>query len=271
MNAFTAQWLALRRPVDERARWQAGADRFLRALPADRPCLIDLACGSGANCLYLASRLQQPRDWLLLDHDPLLLARAHDDCAGLGNVRRLECRQLDLARELSRLDLRTACGVTASALLDLVSRPWLEELIAMCARWRLPLLLALTYDGRIDLSPADPDDATMQRAFNTHQLQDKGFGAALGPSAAAIAAALLRSHGYRVSEVASDWQLDSARDGDAALLAPLLQGWASAACEADECGITPGYAEQWHRRRDEQVLAGTLAVRVGHRDLLALP
>jgi hypothetical protein len=271
MNAFTSEWLALRRPIDERSRWHAGADRFLQALPADRPWLVDLACGTGANCAYLASRLQTPRDWMLVDNDPLLLQRAQDDCRFMCTVERLECRRLDLARELPRLDLGEACGVTASALLDLVSGRWLDELFALCARWRPPLLFSLTYAGHVQLSPGDVDDDLMQRAFNTHQRLDKGFGPALGPIAPAIAARMLRLHGYRVSEATSDWRLDSARDADAALLYPLLQGWAAAASEVEECGVTAERAQQWLHRREQATASRTLTARIGHVDLLALP
>ena len=57
----------------------------------------------------------------------------------------------------------------------------------------LPVYAALTYDGRIDLSPADPLDATIASAVNAHQHTDKGFGPALGPSAAAAAIHFLGS------------------------------------------------------------------------------
>jgi hypothetical protein len=60
------------------------------------------------------------------------------------------------------------------------------------SRRALPVYAALNHDGRIDLSPVDPLDAATVSAVNVHQRIDKGFGPALGPSAAASAITGLR-------------------------------------------------------------------------------
>ena len=91
---------------------------------------------------------------------------------------------VDLARDLELaldgpLDL-----VTTSALLDLVSDDWLERLVIEAAARRLPVYAALSYDGRARFDPADPLDIEIVAAVNRHQRTDKGFGPALGPSAA---------------------------------------------------------------------------------------
>ena len=271
MSGFSAAWLALRRAADERARWREGAERYVQALPQvrTRP-LLDLACGSGANCRYLAPLLAQPRDWLLVDHDVALWTEARKACSALPGVRHLAIRELDLARNLEALDLRDAAGVSAAALLDLVSRPWLERLVARCAATRLPLLFALCYDGRIELSPGDAEDEAIRRAVNRHQRRDKGFGPALGPTAPRVAATLLRAQGYRVATAASDWQLTAADKVDAALLSPLLQGWAVAAQELARSAVSEQRVALWLQRRERAIAAGALRVQVGHRDLLAL-
>ena len=75
--------------------------------------------------------------------------------------------------------------VTTSALLDLVSAEWLERLVVETAARRLPVYAALSYDGKIALSPQDPFDSDIVAAVNRHQHGDKGFGPALGPEAAA--------------------------------------------------------------------------------------
>ena len=270
MTDFSPKWLALRRPADERARCRECSLGFLRALPRDRSLLVDIACGSGANCTFLASLLVQPRDWLLVDNDALLLSQALKECVAISGVRRLDCRELDLAQELDRLDLSEAAGVSAAALLDLVSGPWLERLVAKCAALRLPLLLALTHNGHVRLSPSDPNDESIRLAFNKHQRRNKGFGPALGPAAPNVASALLREHGYHVTVSNSDWHLDAANIADAALLTPLLQGWAAAASELARSDIIRQRVAQWRNRRELSVTAGALRAQVGHNDLLAL-
>ena len=71
--------------------------------------------------------------------------------------------------------------ITISALLDLVSEDWLDRFARHVASHALPVYAALTYDGRIDMSPSDPLDEAITSAVNSHQRTDKGFGPALGP------------------------------------------------------------------------------------------
>src|SRR4029077_9189025 len=111
------------------------------------------------------------------------------------------------------LDLTTLVAqqdfVTASALLDLVSAQWLQAVCAACQRERAAVLFALSYDGRMQCLPEEPEDELVRNLVNRHQHTDKGFGRALGPDAAAQAAELLESLGYAVIRDRSDWVLDS--------------------------------------------------------------
>ena len=89
---------------------------------------------------------------------------------------------LDLATGLDSLALDGA-GITASALLDLTSAAWLDRLAERCGR--APLLMALSFDGRLSWQPALAEDDLVRDRFLAHQRTDKGFGPALGPDAAA--------------------------------------------------------------------------------------
>ena len=93
---------------------------------------------------------------------------------------------LDLTRDLEAALEGPVDLVTASALLDLVSETWLERLAVETAARSIPLYAALSYDGRIELTPPDPLDAAIVAAVNAHQRTDKGFGPALGPAAAPL-------------------------------------------------------------------------------------
>lgn len=268
--SFSADWLALRRAADSRAR----ADTLAQAVgqwlrhhddPARR-LYLDLGSGSGANCLHLCDQFDTQRDWLLIDHDATLLDQAQRQCSTRAAVRTLHC---DLAGSLAVLPWSQAAVVTASALLDLVSASWLTQLATLAAAQRLPVLLALSYDGRIALHPQAADDAWLCRTVNTHQRGNKGFGTALGPDAADHCAQLLRDHGYWVQLQDSDWLLDARHSADAALLRPLLNGWAEAAAETEPA--QQACLTQWLQQRLAEVDQGNLQVRVGHQDLLALP
>ena len=258
MTDFTADWLSLREPADATAR-HAGLCRQLRAFLDRRPRLrvVDLGAGTGANLRYLAPRLARPQHWVLVEQDPALLALVEAPP-------RVTVTPLphDLAAALDGIGLEQADLVTASALLDLVSGPWLETLIAACRGSPALLHFALTVDGRIAWSPNDPEDEAILAAFRRHQKRDKGFGPALGPEAASAAERLLQRAGYRVRAARSDWPLEPAQ---AALQEALLEGQASAAQEA-----SPGLdVTGWRERRLALIAEGRSRVRVGHRDLLA--
>ena len=77
MSSFSAEWLALREPVDAASRNLELTTRLLNwrqrfnTLP-----VLDLASGTGANFRFLAPRLGGGQHWRLIDHDSKLLAQS---------------------------------------------------------------------------------------------------------------------------------------------------------------------------------------------------
>lgn len=286
---FSASWLQQREPFDTAARDltapRLGLPAWLatqRGSPTTPWRVIDLGCGTGANLRWLAPHLGGPQQWLAVDHDAALLARwpaamgvkAADPLEAPLRWRRpgfeasIVRRQLDLERDLESLPWASARLVTASALLDLVGTAWLHRLVTACRSAKAALLFALTVDGRHHWTPADPADALVAAAFAAHQGRDKGFGPALGPRAATELLQMLRSVGYRVRDVPSDWWLDGRTDPAArALQLALIDGMASAA-SAQEPGARAAVAA-WQRRRRGLVALSSL--RVGHLDVIATP
>jgi hypothetical protein len=286
VSGFSAEWLALREPFDAAAR-AAPLVASLRAHVArgtnDAPLpIVDLGAGAGSNLRFLAPLLGGVQRWRLVDHDASLLdaalVRTEEWAARRGDEARstataLEIRsatfvctvssqRADLAA-LDAVELPVAGLVTAAALLDLVSRDWLETLARRCRAARAAVALALTYDGRTTATPAEPEDAAVLAMFNRHQLFDKGFGPALGLRAAAAAEAAFEAHGYELRVATSDWVIGA---GEHALQLALLDGWLSAALEiAPESRLA---LTSWHARRRAHVLAGRSSFRVGHVDLV---
>lgn len=268
--AFSADWLQQREPFDRAARDAAAARLRLPAwLASIRPAqgpwrVIDLGCGTGANLRWLAPRLIQAQQWLLVDQDPVLLARLH---TGAAQVEQLTL-PLDLAHDLETLPAADCTLVTCSALLDLVGEPWLQRLVRTCAVARVPVLWALSVDGRQAWTPADPADGLAQRLFAAHQRRDKGFGPALGAHAPAVAARALRAAGYRVCSARSDWRIDARGDAAAAALQrALIDGIAAAAIEQSPRDAAA--LNDWRVRR--QALAAHSRLTIGHIDLAAAP
>lgn len=263
-DRFESDWLALREPADHRARAGELAVRLEAWCRPRTPLqVLDLGAGTGSNLRYLAARLRGSQRWTLVDHDPTLLALAIRNRPPGVDVR-------TLTADLQHWSVTTAVPapelVTASALLDLVSRSWLAALVRDCRSLDAAALIALSYDGEVHWSDPDPDDHFVRRAVNTHQERDKGLGAALGPRAAETAAALFREAGYAVWLAPSPWELDAT---DVALAQQWVAGWVDAAVaqipEAD------ARIRAWGRRRTADLGAGRTRLRVGHQDLLALP
>lgn len=258
MSGFSADWLALRAPADDRARALDLVETATAGLAA--PLVCDLGAGTGATLRALAPRIAGPHRWLLVDADADLLAEAarRFAAAPLPDVE-FRARQADLVAEPAAWDEPPAL-VTASALFDLASAAWIGRFAAALAAARLPLLAMLTYDGRLEAAPAHPLDATMHAAFDAHQRSEKSFGPAAGPDAPQILAAAFAAHGYGMRERDTPWVLEAGRDD--ALIAATLEGWANAAREMGEAGV-----EDWLAAR----LMSTQRLLVGHRDQLFTP
>lgn len=287
MTGFSADWLALREPADQRARNRD----LLLALVAWRQHretlpVVDLGAGTGATLRALAAELGGRQVWLLLDQDRQLLdqvapltrtwagengwafTRSADRLGvtgpGLELTVRLQC--FDLTDRLTPIGFASDGLVTASALLDLVSERWLSELAIHCANARAAFYAALSYDGRLSFSPALQHDRVVQDLINRHQTRDKGFGGALGPGACAVAHQAFAGRGYRVRRAPSDWRLDGS---EPALRRALLHGWAEAA--GDQQPERRRETGAWLAQRLDLARGPESRIRVGHQDLLALP
>ncbi|MCB1254191.1 MAG: hypothetical protein KDB39_13330 [Austwickia sp.] len=214
---IAADWLALRRALDERAR--AAADGLLTQVAealtgppggldasggtlAPAPVrVVDVGAGTGANRAYLEPRLPFPTEWTLLDHDPALLAAPDND-----GTRRVLGGVEQLAQVLAGLAADAPAQprwVTCSALLDLLTAAQLDQFVEAVAAARVPALCALTVTGVVAIDPADPDDELVRTAFDAHQARSERC----GPGAAAYAARAANAAGLVVRQVSTPWRV----------------------------------------------------------------
>jgi SAM-dependent methyltransferase len=287
MSGFSHGWLALREEADSAARDSVLTSTLAAGLPT-RPGLriVDLGAGTGANLRYLAPRLGRNQEWWLIDHDAALLARIEpllfswarmrgyraskeeDALVFKGSSFQVRARwiPMDLGTSLADLSLGEVHLVTASALLDLVSREWIDSLSRACRQNACAALFSLNYDGRIEWRPALTKDVEVRGLLNRHQCRDKGLGPALGPTAAAYAAKRFAALGYQVQTAESDWRLGAAQ---APLQQALAANWVQSAVELDPA--TAVWVEAWLRARTRHIQQGTSRLTVGHTEILALP
>ena len=274
METFEADWLALREPIDHRSRAEmllAPLCKAWRTRGWSR--VLDLGSGTGSNLRYLAPHFPAGQKWVLVDHDPDHL-RTLGRVGVPSSVRSLRTVQGDLV-DAGLAAMPDADLVTASALLDLVSEAWLRRVVDACADAGGGAHFALSYDGEIRWSgdgahggqgDDDPDDALVRDAVNAHQAGDKGLGPALGPAAGPVAERLFRSARYTTRLLPSPWRLGVA---DAPVVRRLIAGWEAAAASLRPAEAVRIHA--WAERRRAAVAEGRFTLRVGHRDLLALP
>jgi hypothetical protein len=265
MSGFSAEWLALRESYDLHARNPIVLDAVTASFGSrDALSIVDLACGAGSTVRALGPRLPARQHWDLVDNDPHLLAVA---CSGkFSDDVTLNAVPLDLSSNFAAALDGTKDLITISALLDLVSEDWLDRFARHVAAHALRVYAALTYDGRIELSPADPLDAAIASAVNAHQRTDKGFGPALGPSAAAAAISKFEALGYAIVQGQSDWMIGAA---DHEIQQELLAGWAGAAGEVNS--LQRSDVGNWLVRRRSAVQQRVSTMRVGHVDFFATP
>lgn len=276
MSGFSADWLALREPVDHRSR-AANVAAACAAHFSDAASIrvTDLGCGSGSNLRALAPLLPRRQKWIMVDHDPALLEAARDallhwadeaegEVGGLllrkaGKTIEARFVAADLAREAGAVLARPAELVTAAALFDLCSREWIAGFIQQLASRRLPLMATLTYDGVEHWSPKHPADPAVLSAFHAHQRRDKGFGASAGPQAGEALADELSRRGYAMTRAQSPWRLGA---GDRDLIERLAEGAAAAAAETGE--VDGATVRDWlsARRRAQ-------GCEIGHIDIFA--
>jgi hypothetical protein len=265
VSRFSPEWLALRERYDIRARNRAVLDAVAQTfskLPS--VAAVDLGCGTGSTLRAITGTLPPRQSWRLLDNDLGLLAQA-SAMPAVAEVN-VVTRPIDLARDLELAFEAPVDLVTISALLDLVSRDWLDRLMIEAAARGLPTYAALTYDGRTLIEPADAFDMEAIGCAHAHQRTNKGFGPALGPSAAVHALERFEHFGYAVVHGGSDWVLGP---DDRAIQELLFAGWAE--LHASREPARADAAAAWLSRRRSHLLQGRSRLRVGHLDIFARP
>lgn len=273
----SADWLALREPADAAARSVRLVDDLLPLLrPDDRgdtPALgvHDLGSGTGSQRRWLAPRLPWPQRWVEHDRDAALVTTAASREMGpVVEVSPCTCELAELTAEHLTPPGQPPPGqtpaglVTASALLDVLTPPAVDRLVAAAAQLGVPLLMTLSVVGRVRLAPSDALDDAVLAAFNDHQRRVTPAGRLLGPDAVAYATERLIESGATVRTAPSPWRLG----GSATVLTKAwFTGWLDAAVEQQP--TLAQHATDYRSRRLAEIAAGRLEVIVDHTDLLA--
>ena len=131
---------------------------------------------------------------------------------------------------------------------------------------RTPFYASLTVDGRDAWFPRHPADLAVRLAFRRDQRREKGLGLALGVDAPWFAKELLAALGFETLGATSDWRIVRGERSLGRLFARMTAQAASEAMPARASKIA-----SWYGARLEQAAQARLAIRIGHRDILAFP
>ena len=269
MSGFSIEWLNLREVSDHRARDKhllKNAVDWLNKLQAKDKVIVDLGSGTGSTirCLHRSATHLPSIQWRLVDNDPEVLAEAVDRHSKDYSI---ESFLVDLS-ETQKLPLDSVSLITASALFDLVSENFIQELCQLVKGKNdyrpVGLYSALNYDGCIKWTPAHPLDAAILVNFNTDQRRDKGFGPALGPDASDFLQSQFNVTKFQCLSANSPWLLDS---GDYVLTESLINGISEVALQTDE--LTNSDVLSWKAFRIKNIRTGSCFL--GHTDILVLP
>ncbi|CAN1514570.1 Methyltransferase domain 25 [Rhabdaerophilaceae bacterium] len=278
---FSADWLALREPADHRSRdAQMLSGLASRLADKDLVRITDLGCGTGSNLRATAPALGAQQEWTLVDYDFALLEQAArsltewadqtqaigDDLVLIKDGKNIgvKFRIADLNTELERVIAGPIDVVTASALFDLISAPWMTRFVGALRTTPAIFYTVLTYNGQDEMEPAHALDHAIIGAFKAHQRRDKGFGPAEGPEAAKTLARVLSEAGYAVSTAETPWVLEAA---DAALQTELLKGIHGAAIETGH--VAAEAAQEWLIWRTRHAGMANARLLTGHTDIVA--
>ena len=263
--SFSAAWLELREPYDRRARNAAVIDAVAAAL-AGRPSvtIVDLACGTGSTFRALTPLHQGAAE--------LAAGRQRSQPAGpraaiVAPDINVTTMPIDLNRDLEAALDGPVDLVTTSALLDLVSDEWLERLVVETAARRLPVYAALSYDGRIEMTPGRcrrPDDHRRRQRASAHR-QGLRSGARPGRGAAGDRAVRAR----RLFGGAGRVRLGVRRRTTAKSSSRCCRAGPRRRARSATCRLPDVVG--WLTRRRDLVAAGRSSIRVGHVDFFARP
>ena len=249
----------------------------------EQPTLLELGAGSGSLFRWLAPIVGRTQHWLWLDNDDALLERGIHLTAHWAQrlgyaVQRseegteltlqtprgtwsIEARGYDLNDPPSMLPLDEADAVTCSAVLDLFSEDWLDELLhAIVQR---PFYAAINVIGRDRIRPHRLEDELIWRGYILDQVGNARLLDPLGPDVPNVAREVCKELGLQYVSTRSDWII---RRQHHAMLRYMIGFVTNAARQA-----LPQYrrrVDRWERRRRQEIAAGRCTLRIGHVDVL---
>lgn len=272
MEKFTIQWLDAREPEDLASRCKSiirTIDRHFCGF--EQLNILDIGCGTGSTMRAVLPYLTSVQHWNFVDHNSELLDLArHRNTKFIDNTpHTMKFQQQNLAENYDYICEKKHI-VTASALLDLVSKDWLHGLVGKLNECSCSFYGAHTVSGMIEIVPGNKMDDEIFAAFHLHHQTDKGFGPALGQDANHCAKSAFENQGYVTHVSRYQWGTQNILTENRRDLYPqFVTGIADAVMETGLVNIAN--LQEWQSDRLSSFLNGIGEIRVVQEDLLAIP
>lgn len=287
-TGFNIQWLKERFAFDSQARNLEVEQACLELLNSDKEVnILDLGAGSGSSFLYLSEKISQSQHWTFVELNSDLAAAALERIVKSATRQNWIVEQSDKSLSMNNgskfvtieviqgsflelenlVDLRKFDLATAAAVLDLLSRPMLEDLLKKLSFAQVPLLSTINYAG-MAFEPVGPDDKKYVALYGMHMQREQAFGHTLGPDCTDAMLRFCDERKQKAMSGKSNWVVNP----EAIKMHQFLLDYMSNAIPEmlpDEHGRV--LFKKWLKEKQAMVEQQRLTTRVFHFDVLVLP
>ncbi|MEC9205936.1 MAG: hypothetical protein VYE31_01940 [Pseudomonadota bacterium] len=285
-NRFNLTWITNREHYDRESRSNLLGKVLERDLVNIRR-VIDLGCGTGAFLRWCLTQQLFFDEAKLIDYDRKLLDSVYVHLKSSlkstkYSIKKVNSREyliknssnnsqemsvipskkniLSSLEEINKYDL-----VSLSSLSDLLSKNTIRKLFSNIGRDKY-LYFSLCFDGTIKWYPTNKFDKYIENKFNAHQLQDKGFGIALGKGSLKYIELTAKKKSFACKKKDSSWRINSLTKGDKIFQKKYLDIILKA---LKKDNITDkNILNLWYINRADKIKSSVSKLVVGHRDII---
>ena len=227
-HKFSKAWLTEREFFDNQSR----SNLLIKEIKKDSRSInkiIDLGCGTGSFLRWCIAQKLSFSEAMLIDFDRRLInsigmlfrrflknknytiKKVNTREYLVTNLSSLEKSKIlflkkNIINSLDKIDRYDL--VSLSALSDLLSKNIIRRLLSKTNRNKY-IYFSLCFNGKIRWSPVNEFDNYVINKFNKHQIQDKGFGIALGENSIRYIESIANKNSYVYTKKDSSWKINS--------------------------------------------------------------